>query len=194
MIRSASIAFWTFVTPVMASRSVRIGVLLAVFFVLGVAGVRFSGLFPDRMVIASLEAARHFLVMIGLPVAAIILSDTALRDGIQHRTLLYSLLGPVPRPTLAIVRTGATAALVGAFVGSLLLISRGLLGSAGDGAVALAREILAVLVGGAAYTAMFGFIHLINRRGLIAGLVLLFLIDLPLGRVPFGIRNLSPSY
>jgi hypothetical protein len=174
---------------------VRIGLLLSALFVVGVAGLRFSGVFPESIVVASLEGVRHLLVMLGLPVAAVILSDTALRDGIQHRTLLYPLLGPVPRMTLALVRTSVTGLLLGTAGCLLLVISRGILGSAGEGSLGtLSREMLAVMVGAMAYTAMFGFIHLLNRRGLITGLALLFLLDLPLGRVPFGIRNLSPSY
>lgn len=193
--RNASIAFWTFVTPVMAGRSVRIGLLLSAAFVATAVGLRFGGVFPERVVIGALETSRHFLVMMALPVAAVILSDTALRDGIQHRTLLYPLLGPVPRATLAIVRTACTAALLAFCIGALLVLTRLLLGAeASGGSVSLFRELLAAGIGGLAYTAIFGFIHLINRRGLITGLALLFLLDLPLGRVPFGIRNLSPSY
>ena len=41
---------------------------------------------------------------------------------------------------------------------------------------------------------MFGVLHLVTRRGLITGLVVLFFLDFPLGRLPFALRNLSPSY
>ena len=52
----------------------------------------------------------------------------------------------------------------------------------------------AVGLGAFAYTALFGLVHLLSRRGLIAGLALLAILDGPLGRLPFSLRNLSPSY
>ena len=53
---------------------------------------------------------------------------------------------------------------------------------------------LAVTLSAFAYVTLFGLVHLYNRRGLIASLVILFLFDIPLGRLPFSIRNVSPSY
>lgn len=56
------------------------------------------------------------------------------------------------------------------------------------------RELLAIVLGSFAYVAVFGFIHMVSRRGLITCLALLALFDVPLGRLPFTLRNLSPSY
>ena len=56
------------------------------------------------------------------------------------------------------------------------------------------RELLAVTLGAFAYVAVFGLVHLLSRRGLIIGIVVFFVFDAPLGRIPFSLRNISPSY
>jgi hypothetical protein len=191
MRRSVSIAFWTYVTPLVTTRSMRIGLALFGLFTAGLLGIFASGSLSESFMARTLQGARHFLIMLGLPVAAAVLSEMALRDGINHRTLLYPLLGPVPRTTLALVRTAVAGIVLGLGASVLLVLIRVLLQ---DGFQFLAREILALMLGAVAYMAMFGVLHLFNKRGLIVGLVILFFFDLPLGKVPFGIRNLSPSY
>jgi hypothetical protein len=122
---------------------------------------------------------------------AILLSEIPLRDGIRHRTLLYPLLGPVPRVTLAVVRTLATAVLLAAAASVLTVAVRLLQGQV---TALLGRELLAVWLGAGAYIALFGVVNLVTRRGLIAGLAIYGLLDESLGRLPFALRNLSPSY
>ena len=189
--REISIAFWTYVTPMAATRAVRIGLVLFAAALGGLILLFVSGIFSDSLRAGALLATRRGLVTVGLPVAAAVLSEVSLRDGIQHRTLLYPLLGPVPRVTLALVRTLVTAVVLAVAMVVLLLLVGVLLG---DLQGFLSREAAAVALGAAAYVGLFGFLHLVLRRGLIGGLALLFLIDLPLGKVPFAIRNLSPSY
>lgn len=187
----ASIAFWTFLFPMIATRAMRIGLVLFVAFLAGLGLLFVSGFISSEFVTEGLLGMRQFLVMAGIPVAAVLLSEIPIRDGITHRTLLYPLLGPVPRTTLAVVRVlviGAVLALGGS---ALMLLIRVLLQ---DGFAFLPRELLSVTLGSFAYVAMFGFVHLYNRRGLITGLVILFLFDIPLGKVPFTLRNISPSY
>lgn len=191
MSRPVSIAFRAYVTPMMATRAMRAGLLLFALSLGGLVLLFLGGMFSGDLRTAALLGARHFLVMVGLPVAAVIISEVSLRDGIQHRTLLYPLLGPVSRVTLALVRTGVTAVILGAAVTTLLALVRLLLG---DGMQPLGREAVAAVLGAAAYVGIFGLLHLVHRRALVSGLVLLFLLDLPLGRVPFSLRNLSPSY
>jgi hypothetical protein len=189
--REISIAFWTYVTPMAATRAMRIGLLLFAATLGGLILLFLSGVFSESLRTAALLGTRRGLVIVGLPVAAAIVSEVSLRDGIQHRTLLYPLLGPVPRVTLALVRTSVTVAVLAVSMIALLLLVGVLLG---DLESFLSHEAAAAALGAAAYVGLFGFLHLALRRGLIGGLALLFLIDLPLGRVPFAIRNLSPSY
>jgi hypothetical protein len=174
-----------------ATRAMRIGLVLFVLFVATVVLLFMTGFISEWFGANALEGTRRFLAMMGLPVGAVLLSEMPIRDGVRHRTLLYPLLGPVPRVTLAVVRVVTTGAVLAVGTGLLLTLIRTLLQ---DGFGFLPRELLAVTLGSFAYVALFGFMHLYNRRGLIGGLVYLFIFDIPLGKVPFSIRNLSPSY
>jgi len=186
-----STAFWTYVIPMTSTRAMKVGLLLFGLFLVAVVLAYTSGLFLAHFDEYTLVSMRHFLIMVALPVAAVLLSEMPIRDGITHRTLLYPLLGPVPRTTLAAVRLTVTGAILAVGISILLLLIRILLK---DGLGFLPRELLAVFLGAFAYGSLFGFVHLYNRRGLIAGLVILFLFDIPLGRLPFSLRNISPSY
>jgi len=174
-----------------ATRAMRIGIALCALFVLAAVLIFASGAVSSTFMFEALNSMRHFLVMVGLPVGAVLLSEIPIRDGITHRTLLYPLLGPVPRTTIALVRLVVTAAVLALVTSVLLVLIRALLK---DGFEFLPRELLAVTLGAFAYVALFGLIHLFNRRGLITGLAVLLIFDLPLGRLPFSLRNVSPSY
>lgn len=188
---SAWIALRTYLVPLTATRAFRLGLVLFVG-VIGVTGFLLAlGLVATRLASSLLASLGDFLVIPGLPIAAILVSELPLRDGIRQRTLLYPLLGPVSRVTLSVVRTLATAILL--WIGAAFLLVLVHLG-AGTLRSGLAPDVLATAVGSLAYTGFFGFVHLASRRGLITGLVLFVLVDEPLGRVPFSIRNLSPSY
>jgi hypothetical protein len=186
-----STAFWTYVLPVTATRAMRIGLVLFFVFAATVVVLFASGAFASDFMIDALYGMRHFLVMVVVPVGAVLLAEIPIRDGITHRTLLYPLLGPVPRITLALVRVAVTGALLSLGSAALLVLIRFLLREDLDW---LPRELLSVVLGSFAYVSLFAFIHLIARRGLIAGLVVFFIFDAPLGRLPFTLRNLSPSY
>ena len=186
-----STAFWTYVIPMTATRAMRIGLVLFVLFIATVVLLFMSGFVLPWLGATALVGMRHFLVMVGVPVGAVLLSEMPIRDGIAHRTLLYPLLGPVPRATLALVRIVVTGAVLALAVGGALVLVRLLLR---DGFVFLPRELLAVTLGAFAYVAVFGLVHLFSRRGLIIGIVVFFVFDAPLGRIPFSLRNISPSY
>ncbi|MFQ5510791.1 MAG: hypothetical protein ACE5EO_02980 [Candidatus Krumholzibacteriia bacterium] len=186
-----STAFWTYLIPMTATRAMRIGLVFFVIFIAAVALLFMGGLISSWFGDHALRGMRHFLVMLMVPVGAVLLSEMPIRDGITHRTLLYPLLGPVPRATLAVVRIVVSSAILALAAGALLLLIRVLLR---DGFGFLPRELLAVTLGASAYVPLFAFVHLYNRRGLVAGLAILFVFDMPLGTVPFSLRNLSPSY
>jgi hypothetical protein len=186
-----STAFWTYVIPMTATRAMRVGVVFFVLFVATVVLLFMSGFLLSWLGTTALVGMRHFLVMVGVPVGAVLLSEMPIRDGIEHRTLLYPLLGPVPRATLAWVRIVVTGAILVLAVGGALVLIRLLLR---DGFDLMPRELLAVTLGAFAYVGLFGLVHLVSRRGLIIGIVFFFMFDAPLGRVPLSFRNLSPSY
>jgi hypothetical protein len=140
---------------------------------------------------SDLAQTRHFAVIPGIPVAAALMAEMALRDGITHRTLLYPLLGPVPRRVLAVVRTVLTGLVLGTCASVLVLVIHVLEKRAWGG---LPEELLAIYLGALAYTALFGIVHLLTHRGLIASLAIYAIFDHPIGRLPFSLRNIAPSF
>jgi hypothetical protein len=183
------IAFWTYVLPMTSLRAIRIGVLLLLGLVSLVALAIVLGAISKDATETMLLALRGFVVFPGVPIGAILLSEMPIRDGIRHRTLLYPLLGPVPRPLLAVVRTLTTGAVlaVGAALAYLLLYAFLREGNVG-------RDLLAVTLGSVAYVSVFGLVHLLSDRGLTAGLAAFVLLDWPIGLLPLQLRNLSVSY
>jgi hypothetical protein len=184
-------AFWTYIIPMTGTRAWRIGVVLTVLFAAVIVLMYFGGFLASYFFEEALRGMRHFLIMVAVPVGAILLSEIPIRDGITHKTLLYPLLGPVPRTTLAVVRIVVTGAILAVGSSLLLFLIRALLG---EGFGFFPREMASVFLGSFAYVALFGLIHLYNRRGLIAGLAFLFIFDKPVGLLPFNLRNISPSY
>jgi hypothetical protein len=187
MTRPALIAWRTYLAPLATLRAARIGVPIVLFLIAAVAALRFSGLIkPD-----TLRDLQHFVILPGIPLFAALLGEMALRDGITQRTLLYPLLGPVPRGTLATVRTAATAALLAVASIALLIVLRLI---AGGPWTNIMRELVAVVLAAFAYTSLAGIVHLVSPRGLILSLALYGIFDYPLGRLPISLRVLAPSH
>jgi len=186
-----SIAFWTFVGPMASLRALRLGILFFAIVCLALVALVLTGSISHRIMEVSLKALRHGLITVGIPVGAVLLSEMSLRDGITNRTLLYPLLGPVPKVVLAIVRTVVTAALLSIAGVVLIVLIRSFLR---DGFALLDREIAAVVLGSFAYVGLFGIIHLYARRGLITGLAIFMILDKPLSAIPFKLRYAAPSF
>ena len=191
MIETAGIALKTYLAPMTSTRAFRIGLLVFLLF----AGlVIFAALVkPVAAIIAqaSLDQLRKGAVLPGVPLAALLLSEMPIRDGIRQRTLLYPLLGPVSRPMLALVRMLATVLLVAGAMSVLWVLVRLVQGEAEDPA---GGQILGIWLGSLAFVGLFGLFHLLSRRGLLVGLAYYGLLDEPLGRLPFALRNASLSF
>ena len=191
MIETATIALKTYLAPMTSTRAFRIGLLI---FLLFVGLVVFAALVKPVAALlaqASLDRLRQGAVIPGVPLAALLLSEMPLRDGIRHRTLLYPLLGPVPRPVIAVVRTAATAILVASAMTALWILVRMVQGKVEEPSFG---QMLAIWLGSAAFVGLFGLFHLLSRRGLLVGLAYYGLFDDPVGRLPFSLRNVSLSY
>lgn len=177
----------TYLSPIASTRALRLGTLIG-FLLIVAAWVLKAIKLLDADSLASLRSAA---LVPALPLYGALIAEMALRDGIRSRTLLYPMLGPVSRRTLAIVRTTLTGLVLA--IGALLLVAALHL-IEGSGWRDFPRELLAALLGGLAYAALFGCLHLVNTRGLVTALGLFLILDDPLGRLPFGIRNLSPAH
>lgn len=184
----ASIAIATagFLGPVTAARALRRMLLIGTGFVVLLAALSYF----DLLSAGELRSLRKLTIVPGIPVGAAILSEMALRDGITQRTLLYTLLGPVPRTHLATIRTVLTAVLLALGVTALLVVFHFFL----DQWSSLPKGLLAAATGSLAYTGLFGLLHLMTRRGTIASLALYATFDHAIGMLPFSIRMISPSY
>jgi hypothetical protein len=187
MLKSILITSRCFFKPITAARIWKtvlpVGAGSLVLLALG----RYYGFIPA----SAFPPVREFLFLPGLPFFALLMSEMALRDGIGNRTILYPLLGPVSRSVQAVVRTVLTALLL-AVLALILLGGVNLIGQLGWGDIP--RHLLAISLGALTYTAGFGLVHLVSNRSLIVGMAIFLFFDLPIGRLPFGIRNLSPSY
>lgn len=185
--RAISTAFWGFIGPMTASRSLKIVVVSSV----GILGLVLLVFFMGWIEKEDIDNLRALAVVPGIPLAAAILSEMTLRDGITHRTLLYPLLGPVPRPVLAIVRTLATGSLLAIFSAVALLFLHVL---SGRGWNELGQEAAAALLGSLAYVSIFGLIHLISKRGFIICIALYGIFDHAIGMLPFAMSSIAPSH
>lgn len=132
---------------------------------------------------------RTTLLVPGLPILAVSMAELPLRDGLTQRTLLYTLLGPVPRSLLCLVRTAVAALVLGVGLGALVLLLRLFSFAPTEG---LGRELAAVALGSACYVGLFGLLHLLSKHGLVAGLGVV-LCDYLLAKVPFGMRGFAPA-
>ncbi len=193
--RHVSIAFWTYVTPMTSARAFKITIILTILFCVGAALAMAGGAIDEDITEAALTGLQHIAILMAVPLGAAVLGEMSLRDGITHRTLLYPLLGPVPRATQALVRTGVTMGLVAALGTILLLLVRFLMMlQLGEDLRGVPSEVVSIWLASFAYVALFGLVHLLNQRGLIFALIYLFMFDMPVGRVPFSVRNVSLSY
>lgn len=180
-------ALQSFVGPLAASRALK----LVVLGTMGILGIVFVAYLLGWIDAHGAEELRALVIVPGIPIGAAILSEMALRDGITHRTLLYPLLGPAPRGSLAVIRTLGTAAVLAIFAALSVVLLHALPGRDWG---KLPQELLGILLGSTAYVAAFGIIHLLSRRGFIICLTIYTLFDHAVGMLPFALRTIAPSH
>ena len=181
------IAFWSYIAQLAPARAIKLFLGIAALLIIGAYAGHSSGLIPR----AFFENLHGSLIVLGIPLFATLLSEISLRDGISNRTLLYPLLGPVSRSTVATVRTLTTGLLL--FLGTSALVTIVRLICEVPWAT-YPRELCAILLGSLVYVAIAGFVHLLTTKGLITSLAIFSILDHPIGRLPFSLRNIAPSY
>ena len=124
-----------------------------------------------------------------LPLVTLLFGTSAFGNEIGDRTLGYLVLKPVPRWRIAVPKWAATV-----LVGGVPVAASGALAVAiirgGDGSGAAATGA-GLLVGAAAYAAVFTWAGLVSRHALIFGLVYVFIWEAVLAAYLDGIRFLS---
>ncbi len=187
MTNAIGMTFWSYLGQMASARAVKVFLIIACLLV-ALVYLGFSSGFMPRAVLENLHRS---VIVFGIPLFATLFSEMALRDGITHRTLLYPLLGPVSRKTIAVVRSLSTGLILFISTTVLVIIIRLICQVPWN---TFPLELVAVLSGSLTYVALAGLIHLITGKGLISALAIIVIIDQPIGRLPFAIRNIAPSY
>ncbi len=135
-----------------------------------------------------LDSVTSLTITIVLPLAVLLLATAAFGDEVDDRTLVYLVLKPIPRWTIAAPKFAAAFLVSGALVGGTAVVSAvAIAHDAGEAAALLAG----VLVGAAGYAALFTWGGLAIRNALAVGLVYVFLWEASLSGLFSGIRFLS---
>jgi len=186
MASGVSVALRTQMATLYATRALRLLVVLAGGALVLLLGLRFVGLLSAD----ALEQVRHALLTVAVPLGGVLVAELPVREGLRSRTLLYPLMGPVGRSALLFARTLVAFGLLVLALGALLV----LFGAASAATPwALGRELLALVLGAAAYVSVFGLVHLFTARGLVGGILFFVIVDSPVGRLPLTLRFLVPS-
>jgi ABC-2 type transport system permease protein len=130
----------------------------------------------------------NLLIFRLLPLSAAIYSTMIVAQEIEQKTIVYLLTRPIPRWQLIIGRWAATATTV--VIISVIGMISAQMGSRGGTAV-VARDLLAVGLGAAAYTSLFMFITLLFNRALIICVLFAFGWESSVPNLPTGLQGLS---
>lgn len=166
-------------------RSTRVVLLLSLLFLLLALLSRAIG-WLDADTFSTLRLS---LIGVGVPIAAIVMAEIPLRDGMTHRTLLLSMLSPVSRGQLFVARHALVLMVLFALfagLGTVLQLLGGFEGSAWG------MDLVAIACGLWCYLGIWGLISLLTKHALALGLAVFLLADYQLARFPLGLRNAAP--
>lgn len=128
-----------------------------------------------------------------LPITTLILATSAFRDEIEDRTMVYLVVKPISRfrivaeKYLAVIESTILALWVGV-IGTWVIVSGG---SMADSLGVLVAALVTVLVGVAAYSAVFVAVSLIVPRALVVGILYTLVWESLLSRFIPGVWTLS---
>lgn len=125
-------------------------------------------------------------------------SSGLVRDELEEGTLVYLFTRPLPKPLLFVAKLAAASGLSAAIVVGGMLAFHLAFALAAGGApagVGVTTHLLPFLAAGAlgvlGYGALFAFLGLLTRRGLILGIVYGFVSELLLANIPAVVRQLT---
>jgi ABC-2 type transport system permease protein len=124
-----------------------------------------------------------------LPLAAAIYSTMIVAQEVEQKTIVYLLTRPIPRWQLILGRWAATASTV--VIISIIGLIAAQFGSEGGGSKFIARDLLALALGAAAYTSLFMFVTLLFNRALIICVLFAFGWESSIPNMPAGLQGLS---
>ena len=172
-------------TPVLTRRSLLLVLLLGIDIAVGFALAQAASRSDDPPNVFSLLAGEVLFGFL-LPFAALQFGTAVIRDEVETGTLGYLLMRPISRRTLIASRlAAATAATV--LVGLATCELNAALFGVSDATWHLGT-IAAVVLGGAAYTALFAAVGVVFNRPFLVGILYLLLYELTVSHLPMSAR------
>ncbi len=169
---------------------------LAIWFVIGLALLGMALVFknvnqgkPSQDMYALLSSILVFRL---LPLASAIFSTAVVSQEVEQKTIVYLLTRPIPRARLILMRTLASMTVVAivTFVGAVL-VSGAVYGAGALSNELLWRDVKAIVVGAAAYGALFVFVSLLINRAMIVCLLFAFAWETSVPNMPGSMYYLS---
>jgi ABC-2 type transport system permease protein len=134
------------------------------------------------------------------PLAALLYASGMIQDEIEDQTLTYLLVRPLPKWSIYLSKFLATLFVTTALAGFFTLVTylaiylgrpeaslELILGRAGKGLVILTLSLFA-------YCAVFGFMSLVAKRSLVAGVAYIIIFEGLLANIDFAVRRLTVMY
>jgi ABC-2 type transport system permease protein len=134
------------------------------------------------------------------PLTALLYASGVIQDEVEEQTLTYLLLRPMPRWALYVTR------LLAALCMSTLLVAAGTValyvavywgtpGHWGDVLLTRVPRVVAIFaLAQVGYCALFGFLGMVTRRSLVAGVIYIAAIEGAVANIDFVARALTVSY
>jgi ABC-type transport system involved in multi-copper enzyme maturation permease subunit len=162
----------------------------AVALLLGISAGSFIPGPRDRTVYFAWHMMDHGLLVFGVPIIALALVGGGFGEEVQDQTLVFHLVRPVSRRTIFLARFAA-GLVPGAVTGAAFLVSFCLASGARLPGSTVATIGALGALGVAATGAVYYALAALFRRGLIAGLVYTFVIEVLCGLLPGSIQKVS---
>lgn len=170
----------------------RILTWIAVAAGLVVMGMLIKRVSVDRSETELYSLLSSSLVFRLLPLVSAIFSTQVLSAEVEQKTIVYLLTRPVPRAQLILMRSLASMSAVAiiTFIAAIF-VSASVYGAGALGNPYLWRDVKAIVIGAAAYGALFVFISLLVNRAMIVCILIAFVWETAVAQLPGSMYYLS---
>lgn len=167
---------------------------LAVSAGLFVMGLLIKKVYVDRAPDELYPLLSASLVFRLLPLVSAIFSTQVLSAEVEQKTIVYLLTRPIPRTTLILMRSlAAMAAVTLVSMAAAVAVSASVYGAGALSNELLWRDAKAIVVGAAAYGALFVMISLLVNRAMIVCILIAFVWETAVAQLPGSMYYLSIS-
>lgn len=173
-------------------RPMRIFVWVMLGIILALVALLYSKMSGNSLGIEGYSQLTSMIVYRIVALAAAMFTMTVIAQDIEQKTIVYTLTRPIPRPTTLISR--ALAAIASVTLMSWISLTLIALVILGPGFVTYSEfwlDMVVMLVGAAAYTALFIFVTLIMNRPMVAILFFAFIWESVVPNIPGDMYYLS---